>query len=79
MEFRSLKIEAPLFGDNKGKLVAELEIRGKKSKMTLILPDEVGEKILILAKSAIAAGAEKASSDFIAEITTLIPDQLRIS
>jgi len=78
MEFRSLKIEAPQYGDNKGKLVAELEIKGEKSKTTLILPDDVGEQILILAKNAIIDGVEKAANDFIFEITTLIPDQLRI-
>jgi len=78
MEFRSLKIEAAQWGENKGKLIAELEVKGEKSKTTLILPDDVGEKILILAKTAIIDGVEKAANDFIFEISTLIPDQLRI-
>lgn len=78
MKFKSLNIEAPQWGDHKGKLVAQLEIEGDKSKTTLVLPDEVGEKILILAKEAIIDGVEKAANDFIFEITTLIPDQLRI-
>jgi hypothetical protein len=78
MEFRSLKIESPQWGDNKGRLVAELEVRGDKSRATFILPDEVGEQILILAKSAIIDGVEKAANDFIFELTTLIPNQLKI-
>lgn len=36
MEFRSLKIEAQQWGEHKGKLIAELEIKGEKSKTTLI-------------------------------------------
>lgn len=78
MKFRSLKIEAPQWGENKGKLVAEIEISGDKSKTTMILPDDVGEKILRLAKEAIIDGVEKAANDFIFEITTSIPETLRI-
>lgn len=78
MKFRSLKIESPLWGENKGKLVAEIEIAGEKSKTTLILPDVVAEKILHLAKEAIIEGVEKVANDFIFEITTSIPDTLMI-
>jgi len=78
MKFESLKIEAPQWGDNKGKLVAEICIKGDKSRTTMVLPDEVGEKILRLAKEAIIDGVEKAANDFIFEITTAIPETLRI-
>lgn len=78
MKFRSLKIEVPQWGDKKNKLVAEIEIVGDKSKTTMVLPDDVGEKILALAKNAIIDGVEKAANDFIFEITTSIPDTLLI-
>lgn len=78
MKFRSLKIERPRWGENTDKLVAEIEIDGDKSKTTLILPDEVAEQILVLAKNAIIDGVEKAANDFIFEITTAIPERLRI-
>jgi hypothetical protein len=44
----------------------------------MILPDDVAEKILVLAKSAIIDGVEKAANDFIFEITTSIPETLCI-
>ena len=78
MKFRSLKIEAPQWGENQGKLVAEISIKGDKSTTTMILPDDVAEKILRLAKEAIIDGVEKATNDFIFEITTAIPETLRI-
>lgn len=78
MKFKSLKIEAPLWGENKGKLVAEISISGDKSSTTMILPDAVAEDILRLAKNAIIDGVEKAANDFIFEITTSIPDTMRI-
>jgi hypothetical protein len=78
MKFRSLKIEAPRWGKNEGKLIAEIEIDGEKSKTTMQLPDEVAEKILHLAKQAIIDGVEKAANDFIFEITTSIPETLLI-
>jgi stalled ribosome rescue protein Dom34 len=78
LKFQSLKIERARWGANEGKLVAEIEINGDKSKTTMILPDDVAEKILILAKSAIIDGVEKAANDFIFEITTSIPETLCI-
>jgi hypothetical protein len=78
MKFESLKIEVAKWGENKGKLVSELEIRGDKAKTTLILPDDVAEKILVLAKSALIDGVEQAANEFIFEITTAIPDTLLI-
>lgn len=78
MKFKSLKIEAAQWGPNQGKLVAEISISGDKSTTTMILPDEVGEQILRLAKAAIIDGVEKAANDFIFEITTAIPETLRI-
>ena len=78
MKFESLKIEAQKWGEHKGKLVAELEISTDKAKTSLILPDEVAEKILILAKNAIIDGVENAANEFIFEITTAIPDTLLI-
>lgn len=79
MTFKSLKIEAPEWGEHKGKLVAEISIRGDKSTTTMILPDEVAEKILQLSKQALIDGVEKAANDFIFEITTAIPDKLLLS
>lgn len=76
MKFQSLKIERSRWGPNEGKLVAEIEIHGDKSKTTMILPDDVADKMLRLAKTAIIDGVEKAANDFIFEITTLIPDTL---
>jgi hypothetical protein len=78
MKFKSLKIESAQWGENKGKLVAEISINGDKSTTTLILPDEVAEKILVMAKGAIIDAVEKAANDFIFEITTAIPATLRI-
>jgi len=78
MKFRSLKIEAPQYGENKGKLIAEIEISGHKSKTTMVLPDAVAEKILCMAKAAIIDGVEQAANDFIFEITTAIPETLCI-
>jgi hypothetical protein len=74
--FKSLKIEAPIWGEHKGKLVATICVSGKNSETTMILPDSVGEKILHLVKEAIIDGVEQAANDFIFELTTLIPDQL---
>ena len=76
MKFESLKIEAVRYGDNKGKLFAEICIHGDKSRTTMELPPLVADKILQLAKSAIIDGVEKAANDFIFEITTSIPDTL---
>jgi hypothetical protein len=78
MKFKSLKIETARWGENNGKLVAEISISGDKSSTTLILPDDVAEKILVLAKSAIIDGVEEAANDFIFEITTSIPETLCI-
>jgi len=78
MKFKSLKIESPTWGENKGKLVAEISINGDKSTTTMVLPDEVAEKILRMAKDALIDGVEKAANDFIFEITTSIPDTLCI-
>lgn len=79
MKFRSLKIEAVQYGENKGKLTAEICIHGDKSSTTMILPDDVGDKILQLAKNAIIDGVEKAANAFIFEITTTIPETLCIN
>jgi hypothetical protein len=76
MTFQKLKIEAVKYGDNKGKLIAEICIQGDKSRTTMELPSLVADKILQLAKSAIIDGVEKAANDFIFEITTSIPDTL---
>jgi hypothetical protein len=76
MKFKSLKIEAAQWGDNKGKLVAEIAIAGGKSTTTMILPDRVADDILRLAKNAIIDGVEKAANDFIFEITTSIPETI---
>lgn len=78
MQFESLKIEAVKYGDNKGKLIAEICIHGEKSRTTMELPPAVADKILQLAKNAIIDGVEKAANDFIFEITTAIPDTLLI-
>lgn len=78
MVFKSLKIERPLFGNNKDKLVAELSLSGSNTTTTLILPNEVGDQILQLAKSAIVDAVEKTANDFIFEITTSIPETLKL-
>ncbi len=78
MRFESLKIEAVKYGDNKGKLIAEICIHGHKSRTTMELPPLVADKILQLAKSAIIDGVEKAANDFIFEITTCIPDSFNL-
>lgn len=78
MTFESLKIETVKYGINEGKIIAEICIRGKKSRTTMELPSEVADRILKLAKNAIIDGVEKAANDFIFEITTSIPDTLLI-
>lgn len=78
MKFKSLKIEVQEWGEHKGKLTAEISIRGDKSTTTMILPDEVADRVLKLSKQAIIDGVEKAANDFIFEITTSIPDTLSI-
>ena len=78
MEFESLKIEAVHYGEDKGKLVAEICIKGDKSRTTMKLPNEVGERILQLAKHALIDGVEQAANDFIFELTTLIPESLTL-
>lgn len=78
MKFKSLKIEKRDWGDDKGKLLAEISIEGKKSSTTMRLPDEVADKILKLAKDAIIDAVAEAANDFIYEITTEIPDTLCI-
>ena len=50
MTFQKLEIEAIQYGDNKGKLIAEISIRGDKSRTTMELPQLVADKILQLAK-----------------------------
>jgi hypothetical protein len=78
MKFKSLKIEVAQYGENKGKLVAEISINGDKSTTTMIMPDDVAEKVLVMAKGAIIDGVEKAANDFIFEITSAIPETLLI-
>jgi hypothetical protein len=78
MKFKSLKIEVAQWGENKGKLVAEISINGDTSTTTMIMPDDVAEKILVMAKGAIIDGVEKAANDFIFEITSAIPETLLI-
>jgi carbon monoxide dehydrogenase subunit G len=78
MKFESLKIEVVKYGQDKGKLIAEICIQGEKSRTTMELPPEVGDKVLQLAKNAIIDGVEKAANDFIFEITTQIPDTFLI-
>ena len=78
MKFRSLKIEKEAYGPNKGKLIAELRIEGAKATTTMILPDDVGEAILQLSKESIIDAVEKSANDFIFELTTLIPETLKI-
>ena len=79
MKFESLKIEVEGWGNDKGKLKAELCIKGEKARTTLKLPDDVGEKILILAKQAIIDAVEQTANDFIFEITTMIPETLNLT
>lgn len=78
MTFNHLKIERQKWGKNEGKLVAELSLSSDKATTTLILPDDVGEQILRLAKSAIIDAVEKTANDFIFEITTSIPETLKL-
>ena len=78
MTFKSLKIERVSWGENKGKLISVLEIEGAKAETTMELPEEVAEKILQISKQALVDGVEKAANDFIFEITTHIPDTLKI-
>ena len=78
MTFNSLKIERKTWGKDQGKLVAELSLSGNKATTTLTLPDDVGEKILRLAKSAIIDAVETTANDFIFEITTSIPESLNL-
>ena len=76
MKFESLEIEVVKYGNDKGKLIAKICIQGDKSRTTMELPREVGDRILQLAKSAIIDAVEQAANDFIFEITTSIPDTL---
>lgn len=78
MKFQSLKIDSPTWGENKGKLVAEISIKGENSSTTMILPNEVAGRILKLAKDAIIDGVEKTANDFIFELTTAIPETICI-
>ena len=79
MTFESLKIEVEKWGDKKGQLTAELCIRGDKARTTLTLPDNVGDEILQLAKSAIIDAVEQSANDFIFEITTAIPKSMTLT
>jgi hypothetical protein len=74
--FKSLKIERATWGPNKGKLIAEISLGGGQTTTNLILPDNVGEQVLQLARNAIIDGVEKTANDFIYELTTAIPDTL---
>lgn len=47
--------------------------------MTMVLPDEVAEKLLHVSKKAIIDGVESAANDFIFELTTEIPDTLLLT
>lgn len=73
-QFKSLKIERQRWGKNAGKLEGSLDIGGENGSLSLILPDELAERILQLAKAAIIDGVEQTANDFIFEITTAIPD-----
>lgn len=79
MKFKSLKIEAERWGKNEGKLVATINIGDENADVTLILPDDVGDKILELSKSAIIDAVEKTANDFIFDITTHIPNRLNLT
>lgn len=78
MTFNHLKIERKKWGKDEGKLVAEISLSSDKATTTLILPDQVGEQILRMAKSAIIDSVEKTANDFIFEITTSIPETLNL-
>lgn len=77
-QFQSLKIERQRWGKNEGKLEGTLDIRGKTGSVSLILPNDVADKILQLAKAAIIDGVEQSANEFIFEITTAIPDTLHL-
>lgn len=77
-QFISLKIERATYGKNKGMLEGSLDIGGEKGRLSLILTEDLAEKILQLAKNAIIDGVEQSANDFIFEITTAIPDTLNL-
>ena len=78
MIFKSLKIEQPLYGADKNKLVAEIVIGTDKVTTKLVLPDEVGLKILQLSKEALIDAVEKTANEFIFDLTTSIPESLNL-
>jgi len=78
MKFNSLKIERERWGKDEGKLKSVLDISSKDGNLTLFLPDDVGEKILQLAKQAIIDGVEETANSFIFDITTHIPNKLNL-
>lgn len=78
IELRSLKIEKQRWGNNAGKLTAEICIEGKDANVTLILPNSFADQVLKQAKQAIIDSVEKTANDFIFELTTVIPDTLAI-
>lgn len=77
--FKSLSIERKTWGEDEGKLVANLSLHSSKNTVSLKLPDKVAEQILILAKSAIIDAVEESANEFIFELTTSIPETLKLS
>lgn len=76
--FRSLTIEVPTWGPDKGKVVAKIHFDGKAS-VHLKLPHETAEAVMGLAREAILRGVSESANDLIAELASTIPTPLTLT
>ena len=78
IQLNELKIERQRWGADEGKYIATISIQGKDASVQMELPTETADQVLKLAKTALIDAVEKSANDFIFELTTAIPETLKI-
>ena len=78
MKFNELRIQRMGYGDDKGKIIAKLEIEGRSGELKLIIPEPASLRILKACADVVAdAGAEQAAEfrrEFMQAVNSSTPD-----
>lgn len=72
MQFRRLTIESPIWGDNKGKVIAKLTVEGVRVDMTLTLPETASARIIQCCAEELGTAASKQAAEFRDELLAAI-------
>ena len=68
MKFVSLNVSTPCWGENRGQILAVLEVEGKESKMQIRLSPSAGEKLIAFCAEMLAESAREAAGTFAKEL-----------